>query len=148
MNPVYFLLFYAVIYMGNAIFGIYFPVYLNEEGYSSSQIGILLSFGPLIAMIGQPLWGFIGDKNRMKNRVLLILIIGSGLAMLAIPMSNHFYYVLVMIGLFSFFQSSIFPLTDAITLEELDRRRTWSFGVIRMGGTLGFAVMSVSFGIL
>jgi PPP family 3-phenylpropionic acid transporter len=135
--------------MGNAIYGIYFPVYLHEEGYSSSQIGILLSFGPLVAMFGQPLWGVIGDRDRMKNRVLQILVIGSGLAMLAIPLSNHFYYVLVMIGLFSFFQTSIFPLTDAITLEELDRRRgTWSFGVIRIGGTLGFAAMSVGFGIL
>ncbi len=134
--------------MGNAIFGVYFPIYLFEEGYSSAQIGILLSFGPLVAMFGQPLWGYLGDRDRMKNRVLRILIIGSGFAMLLIPLSNHFYYVLVMIGLFSFFQTSIFPLTDAITLEELDRRRTWSFGVIRMGGTIGFAAMAVGFGIL
>jgi PPP family 3-phenylpropionic acid transporter len=53
---------------------------------------------------------------------------------------------LVVICLFTFFQTSIFALSDAITLEELDRHRSWSFGWVRLGGTLGFAVMSLAFG--
>jgi PPP family 3-phenylpropionic acid transporter len=148
MNPVYFLLFYATIYMGNAVFGNYFPVYLDAKGFSQAEIGVLLSIGPIAAMIGQPIWGIVGDKTRARNRVLQVLLIGSGAAMLLVPVSDAFLYILIMIGLFTLFQSSIFPMSDAVTLEELDRRKSWNFGIIRLGGTIGFAVMSAAFGTL
>jgi PPP family 3-phenylpropionic acid transporter len=51
-----------------------------------------------------------------------------------------------MICLFTVFQTSTFALSDAITLEELERHPRWSFGRIRMGGTFGFAFMAVVFG--
>lgn len=47
-----------------------------------------------------------------------------------------------------FFQTSIFAISDAITLEELDKQKRWSFGGIRLGGTFGFAIMSFAFGYL
>jgi PPP family 3-phenylpropionic acid transporter len=148
MNPLYFLLFYAAIYMGNALFGNFFPVYLNAKGFSQAEIGILFSIGPIVSIIGQPTWGIIGDKTRARNRVLQALLLGSGAAMLLMPLSDRFLYVLLMIGLFTLFQSSIFPMSDAVTLEELDRHKSWNFGIIRLGGTIGFAIMSAAFGSL
>ncbi|WNR47045.1 MFS transporter [Paenibacillus roseipurpureus] len=143
-----FLLFYALIYMGNAVYGTFMPVYLNNAKFSQEQIGILLSFGPLIAMIGQPIWGALGDRAKTKNRVLTLLLIGSGVSMLFLPLSTQFVFVMAMLCLFTFFQTSIFALSDAITLEELDRRPTWNFGWIRLGGTVGFALMSLIFGLV
>ncbi|MFC4967852.1 MFS transporter [Paenibacillus sp. GCM10023248] len=141
-----FLLFYAVIYMGNAVYGTFLPVYLHNTKFSQEQIGTLLSLGPLIAMFGQPVWGALGDKAKTKNRVLASLLLGSGLSILFFPLSHNFVYLLLLICIFMFFQTSIFAISDAITLEELDRRPTWNFGWIRLGGTIGFATMSLVFG--
>ncbi|RTE07151.1 MFS transporter [Paenibacillus whitsoniae] len=141
-----FFLFYAVIYMGNAVYGTFLPVYLSHEQFSQEQIGVMLSLGPLVAMIGQPIWGAFGDKARTKNMVLMALLIGSGASILFFPLSNTFMFLLLMICVFTFFQTSIFALSDAITLEELDRHPKVSFGWIRLGGTIGFAIMSLVFG--
>ncbi|MDR6552667.1 MFS transporter [Paenibacillus qinlingensis] len=143
-----FLLFYVVIYMGNAVYGTFMPVYLNNAKFSQEQIGLLLSLGPLIAMIGQPVWGAFGDRAKSKNQVLRVLLIGSGISILFFPLSHEFFYILMFICIFTFFQTSIFALSDAITLEELDRHPTWSFGWIRLGGTIGFALMSLLFGFI
>ncbi|OCT13684.1 MFS transporter [Paenibacillus pectinilyticus] len=142
------MLFYVLIYMGNAVYGTFMPVYLNSVKFSQEQIGLLLSLGPLIAMFGQPIWGAFGDRAKSKNRVLRVLVIGSGISILFFPLSQQFAFVLVVICLFTFFQTSIFALSDAITLEEIDRRPTWNFGHIRLGGTVGFAIMSLVFGIV
>lgn len=143
---IYFLLLYAGIYMGNAIYGTYMPVYFQSIESTPSQIGILLSVGPLVAIVAQPIWGSIGDRSRTKNTILRLLLIGSGLAILLFPLSTQFYFLLFAVCLFTFFQTSIFPLSDAITLEELEKHPRWSFGPIRLGGTIGFAMMSILFG--
>lgn len=128
------------------MYGTFLPVYLNNAHFSQAEIGTLLSLGPLIAMFGQPVWGAIGDRARTKNRVLRLLIIGCGVAILFFPLSHQFMYIMVLICIFMFFQTSIFALSDAITLEEVDRQPTWNFGWIRLGGTVGFAMMSLVFG--
>jgi MFS transporter, PPP family, 3-phenylpropionic acid transporter len=133
--------------MGNAIYGTFIPVYLNSSGFSHSQIGTLLSLGPFIAILAQPWWGTVSDRARTKNAVLLLLITGTAISILLFPLVNSFIYLLVMICVFTFFQTSIFSISDAITLEELDKQQRWSFGTVRMGGTFGFALMSILFGL-
>ncbi len=143
-----FLLFYAAIYMGNAVYGTFIPVYFDSIGASKTEIGILLSLGPLIAILAQPVWGAVGDRAKTKNRVLFILLAGSGISILFFPLSEHFYYLLFIISVFTFFQTSIFAISDTITLEQLDKQKKWTFGPIRMGGTIGFAAMSLIFGFI
>jgi PPP family 3-phenylpropionic acid transporter len=141
-----FLLFYIVFYMSNSVYGTFIPIYFQSIGASATQIGTLLSLGPLVALLAQPVWGSLGDRARTKNSVLRLLLLGAGAVILLFPLSNQFYYLLIMVCLFTFFQTSIAPLSDAITLEELDKRKTGSFGTIRLGGALGFAAMSLVFG--
>lgn len=149
-NLAYFLWFYIVIYMGNAVYGTFIPVYFTDIGFTPSQIGTLLSLGPLVAILAQPVWGALSDRARSKNRILQLMIVGSGICMLLYPISDRFVYLLVMICIFTFFQTSIFAVSDAITLETLDRdkRKAGTFGLIRMGGTIGFAAMSIGFGLI
>jgi PPP family 3-phenylpropionic acid transporter len=143
-----FTLFYAAVYMGNAVYSTFIPVYFQSIGASSEQIGMLLSLGPLVAILAQPVWGTIGDRAKTKNSILLLLLVGSGAAILLFPASDKFVWLLLVISMFTFFQTSIVPICDAITLDRLERERRWSFGQVRMGGTIGFAVMSVIFGFI
>lgn len=134
-------------YMANAIYGTFVPVYLSNIGYGQTAIGALLALGPFIAMIAQPIWGVAGDRAKTKNVILQILLLGSAISIIIYPLSNGFYYIAFIMGLYTFFQTSIAPLSDAITLEYIDKTR-WKFGTIRMAGTIGFAIMSVLAGII
>jgi len=142
------LLFYVFIYMNNAVYGTFVPLYFQHIGYDPAEIGTLLSLGPLVAILAQPVWGTLSDRARTKNAVLLTLLAGCVVSMILFPLSTAFGYVLIMICLFMFFQTSIYAIVDAVTLEVIDRRRSGTFSHIRMGGTFGFAAMSVLFGFL
>lgn len=128
--------------MDNAVFTTFMPVYLSGIGYGEAKIGILLSMGPFIAIFGQPLWGMATDRSKTKNTMLALLLLGSAAMMALYPLSKSFIYITVITGTFTFFQTSINPISDAITLEYLDAD-TRKFGPIRMAGTIGYAIMSV-----
>ena len=137
----YFLSVYALIYMLTAIYGIFTPVYLNNMGFNSSYIGILLSIGPFISIFAQPIWGSAGDRASSKNNILIIMVFFSGVSFLLYKASSNFYYLVLIISIYTFFQTSINPLTDAITLEFLDTTNL-RFGSIRLAGTIGYAFMA------
>ncbi len=67
VNLYYFLFFYVITYMGNAVYSTFIPVYFLNIGFSPSQIGTLLSLGPLVAILAQPVWGALGDRARTKK---------------------------------------------------------------------------------
>jgi PPP family 3-phenylpropionic acid transporter len=141
----YFIMLYAFTYMGNAIYFTYMPVYLNQIGFAQTAIETLLSLGPFVSIIAQPVWGMAGDRAKSKLSILKILLLGSGIAVLFYPASTAFAYLFLLMALFAFFQMPINSMCDAVTLEYLEKTR-WKFGPIRMAGTMGFAVMAVAAG--
>jgi PPP family 3-phenylpropionic acid transporter len=143
-----FVLFYFFIYMSNAVYGTFIPLYFQDAGFTQTEIGTLLSVGPMVAILAQPVWGTLSDRAKTKNRILLLLIAGSGISVLLYPLSDLFVYLIIMIGVFTFFQTSIYAVSDAITLEELDRSKRGDFSLIRLAGTVGFALMSIVFGLI
>lgn len=145
--PYYFLLLYAITYMLNAIYGNFIPIYLNSLGFSKTAVGSLLALGPFVAVVAQPVWGLASDRAASKNTILKTLLLGSAVAMILYPVSGNFFYLAAVIIVFSFFQSSVNPVSDALTLEHLEPTR-WKFSRIRLAGTLGFAFMSVIAGTL
>ncbi len=144
---------YAATYMTNAVYGTFMPVYLKNLGFNDIQMGSLLALAPFIAIAAQPVWGTAGDRAKTKNFILNILLSGGAATILLYPLSSlfgkleyKFAYMFAIMSVFTFFQTSVNPLSDAITLEYIDSKG-WKFGPIRMAGTLGFAVMSVVAGI-
>lgn len=140
-------LLYACVYMADAVYSTFIPVYLDNVGFDEAMIGILLSIGPLIAIMFQPLWGIASDRAKAKNYIIQILLIISAFIILAYRISSNFWYMLFVITAFSVFYIPIKSLTDAIAIELSESTQT-QFGRIRLGGSLGYAVMSVIGGIL
>lgn len=140
--PFCFLALYALTYMANAVYNTFIPVYLNHNGYSQAEVGTLLALGPFVAAFAIPLWGLAGDRAANKNPILKLLVLGSAAAIVLYPLINNYFYLFAVISIFTCFQSSINPISDAITLEYLEVKKR-NFGLIRMAGTVGFALMSV-----
>ena len=145
--PYRFLMFYVLYYAGYAIYNTFISVYLNSLSFSRIIVGALLALGPFMAIIGQPVWGMACDRARYKNTILKLLITGSGIVIITYPLYDNLYYLIGVIAVFSFFQTSVVPVGDTITLEYLENTR-WKFGPIRMGGTIGFALTSAAAGVI
>jgi PPP family 3-phenylpropionic acid transporter len=138
---------YALIFMGNAAYNTFIPLYLSNIGFTKGTIGALLALGPFITIFAQPFWGMAGDRANTKNFILKILLFGSAVAVALYSVSTSLYYLVLIMSLFVFLQSSVGPISDSITLEYLDETK-WKFGPIRMAGTIGYALMSIVAGIL
>lgn len=138
----YFFVLYALIYIGNGIYGPFISIYLKGIGLNGATIGSLMALGPFVAVIAQPVWGMAGDRAKSKNSVLKALLAGSAVAVALYPLSTNIYFLFTIIMIYTFFQTSVTPISDTITLEHIDSAGG-NFGHIRLSGTIGYAIAAV-----
>ena len=69
--PINLFLPYLGFYSAQAIFGTYLNLYLNDVGFSKTQMGMFTSLSTLLVLIVQPLWGYVSDRSKTKNRIYL-----------------------------------------------------------------------------
>jgi len=123
----------------------FLPLYFLDSGFSEGQIGILYSIGPFISIFSNLLLGILSDKYRTIKKLLTIILFGQ-LVMISLlfPAQQFWLVCLIMIG-FYFFQTPINPLTDSLILLSSQYTGT-PYALIRIFGSLGFAVTAYLFG--
>ncbi len=141
-------IYYSIIYMSGGAFSSYIGLYYSSIGLGNSQIGLLTSIGAIIAILAQPVWGIISDRSTLKNRVLTLCLLFSGLTiwLMFLP-GNIFWLLAIFTAVFYLFHCAINPLSDAITLE-LSRKENFRFSAVRTVGSLGFAIMAAIAGMI
>jgi PPP family 3-phenylpropionic acid transporter len=120
----------------------YLPIYFDLNGYSSTQIGLIMAINPLMAVLTQPFFGHKADMASSKNKVFAFLMVGTIASILLLPISSIFAYALVLGTILSVFQSALIPISESITLERLELKGK-DYGPVRLAGTFGFAIASV-----
>lgn len=136
---------YFLYYAGQAVYNTYVNLYLADAGLSQSQIGLTVSISTLFLLLVQTFWGNLSDRSKNKNNILKILFLGSTLTVCLFYVSKAFWFLLLVITLFSMFFVPIVPISDNITLELLEKSR-WDYGQVRMGGTIGYAITVLAIG--
>ncbi|MDR3644717.1 MAG: MFS transporter [Clostridia bacterium] len=137
-----FTLYYAIVYISFSIYGSYISVYYLSRGLSIFQIGLLLAIGPISSVIIVPMWAAISDRVKYKVTILKTVVLGSACAVLLYPLVSGFYATAVVTILFMVFYSSIQALGDAITVDKITRQG-FKFTTVRMGGTIGYALLVI-----
>ena len=158
--PIKMFLIYVLFYAGQAMYNVYLNLFLNENGFSNTQLGFLSSVSTLCLVLIQPLWGIMSDKAKSKNRIvgmLLIICASVGLAFylpqVAASAGVEFYgtklavWLSLCVVLFNVFFNPAVTLQDNYTLEMLENRR-WDFGQLRLGGTIGYATCAALIGFI
>lgn len=129
----------------NIAFSLYTPyttAYYTKSGLNALQIGILLTIGPLVAIVIQPIWAILSDRTGRRKDILSLVVLGSALSMLSFYIGHTFWTFFIAATLVAVFTYSIVPLNDAITLRCASKYQL-DFSRIRMGGTVGFAIVVV-----
>jgi PPP family 3-phenylpropionic acid transporter len=109
--------------------------YLAYIGFSGVQIGIVTATATTVGIGASPFWGYRSHHSKNSTHILILICIIATMMIIGIVFVKQYALFLVAFGIFSFFQTPIMPLTDAMTLEN-----RIPFGAVRKFGAIGFAI--------
>ena len=141
----FFLFYYFALYLSNALFGPFLARYLDSIGFSKSSIGFVIGWAPVLALVVQPVWGVLGDRVRVKNRLLALLLAANAIIVAFIPLHRGIAYVAALLVLAKVFQGPVSNMSSTIALEDLSKRGR-DFGAVRMAGTFGYMAYYIALG--
>ncbi|SFS80939.1 MFS transporter [Marininema halotolerans] len=133
-----FRMLYFFIFFGLGGFFPLLSVYFREEGLTGTQIGMILSVGPIVMVLAQPIWGLICDYTQRSKQVLTLATLLTGICGLGYLVHNAYSWMLVTAILLAIFQASIIPISDSLTMSYVHRIKG-DYGQIRLWGAVGFA---------
>jgi MFS transporter, PPP family, 3-phenylpropionic acid transporter len=123
----------------------YWSMYLEDKGFSSSQIGQLMALLALSKLLSPNLWGWLADH--LKHRALLIRLTSlmTAIAFSLIDRVDGFTGLAISVGVLGLFWNAPLPLFESVTLAYFpgDPHR---YSRIRLWGSVGFVVAVMFFG--
>jgi PPP family 3-phenylpropionic acid transporter len=141
-------LFYFAYYGCVGTFLPYFAPYLRGLGFSGGQIGTVQMIGPLVAVPAAIAWSTAADRLRAPARVLGMVTAWAFLAVLLLPAMRTPFAVGAVLLAYSLADRAVVPLVDSVTVEWAVHRPGTSYARIRLFGSVGFAVLSSTVGLL
>ncbi|WP_409339751.1 MFS transporter [Peribacillus butanolivorans] len=115
-------------------------VYLaNEAGLNGIEIGTIMSVGPIVMIVFQPIWGIVCDWSGKPAKILAMTSLLAGLFGLGYLLFEPYLLLVSVAVVLAIFQSAIIPVSDSITLQYTTRIKS-NYGKIRLFGSLGFGV--------
>jgi DHA1 family multidrug resistance protein-like MFS transporter len=115
------------------------PFLVEEFGATGSAIGFLMSIFAVMQLVFSPIWGALSDRYGRRG-ILLIGILGNGLAMLMMGLSTELWMLFASRALAGMLSSATFPTAMAIigdSTSDEDRGR----GMGLMGAAMGVGMV-------
>ncbi|WP_268238249.1 MFS transporter [Paenibacillus aceti] len=131
-----------------AVLAPFLPLYFANLGYSSSQVGFLMMIGPFVASMIQPFWGYLSDRLQTVKKLIFCLWILAIISSVLLFNSGGSYTLTLcfVLALYFCFQPTM-PLLDSISVLSASRRGI-SYGSLRLYGSIGYTIISLSGGLL
>ncbi len=115
----------------------YFSLYLASLGLAAAQIGVLLSLGSLMRVIGPNVWGWVADRTQRRTPIIGVTLALMGACYAGFFFVHSFWGLFALLLATGFFASASMPLTESLTLSHL-RQAVSGYGAIRLWGSVGF----------
>ncbi|CAM4342409.1 MFS transporter [Paenibacillus typhae] len=123
----------------------YFPLFYTHLGFSSTQVGLLYSLGPLISILSNLFWSMMSDRLGTIKKIMAILLAGQLVTAILLAKATDFSMVMLIISLFYFFYYPVFPLADTMAIKVAQRHGR-NFIAIRVFGSLGYSFFALTIG--
>ncbi len=138
---------YLLLYMGFAMWRIFYNVYLDENDFSGAQIGVINALMQAMIVLIVPVWGVIADKRGIRP-VLRITVFVSAILIAFLGGVLNFWWLIFYVLILTPFTTSLGPLTDALAVEYTKINPKYNFGSLRLWGSLGWGLASVFAGLV
>lgn len=133
---------YLSLFIGLGAYNTFLPVYLeNTLGFTSSQVGLIMSIPSIIGIIFVPIWGLLSDLLKKQKLVLWLNVLISLLFTILYIITDSFIPILAVATGLEMFRNSILPLSDALATSYCNKKNK-NYGQIRVIGSISFAVAS------
>lgn len=135
--------FWIAVSVGN-----YFTVYMQEQEFSTSTIGIVNSVISAVGIFASLFWGMISDRIGSIKRVVIIILIGSSILLPFVPIAGHIKFagisLAVVVGVAAFFfRNPAGTLVDNWTVRGCNSLGL-NYGSVRSCGSFAFAVVGMA----
>ena len=125
-----------------ALFSALISVYLIGKGYSASQVSLLISVASLANMVTQPVIGNLTERFGMRP-VNMVLFGASCLAAGLFVIAPNFAIIVIAYALINLIMNGVNPV-----VERMATSSPYSYGSVRMWGSIGFAAGTQLTGLL
>ena len=122
-------------FMAMALFSSVLSVYLTDIGKSAAEMSFIISASGLFSFAMVPAVGYLNDLTRRPRLISGLLLLGVGLLGLVFALCRSTWALFLLDGLIMSFINSIMPIS-----ERMAGQSKYRYGVLRVWGTLGYAV--------
>ena len=138
---------FAALFMPNAIYLSFFPLWLEYKSFTPLQISTMLTLPVFVRLLVTPVFTHLADKSPERARILLVICSASFVCSLLLFLPLGFAGVLAVVVLLAVVWSPQVPIADSIALSGVRRYRT-NYASIRLWGSVVFLALNVVAGFI
>jgi PPP family 3-phenylpropionic acid transporter len=129
--------FYCAHFIQAGLFMAYFPLYLAGRGFGVVEIAWVLALPSIMRTFAPAGWGALADRTGALRALVVFSCAAAAAGFAALPFTESFAAVAIVIGLTSLASCGALPIVEAITLGAL-AGQPGRYGPIRLWGSIGF----------
>jgi PPP family 3-phenylpropionic acid transporter len=137
--------FYFFYFASLGAFLPYWSLYLQAENFNARAIGELMAIIMATKIVAPYLWGWIADHSGRGMLIIRLAAIACVVTYAGVFFDSSFWWLALVMALFSFFWNAELPQFEANTMNHLGAD-THKYSVIRLWGSLGFIAAVVGLG--
>ena len=121
---------------------------LDSQNFSTAEVGVIMSIYSAIGIIAPPLWGYVADRMHSVAKAYIIVfaiyafLVGS-MPIFGLMKIAGFSFLAIALPLTNFVRTPAQNLMDAWSMLAVNRAKRVPFGVMRLWGSIGWAVSCV-----
>lgn len=123
----------------------FWGLYLQSLNFNARAIGELMAIIMATKIIAPYLWGWIADHTGKGIIIIRLAAILSLLSFLGVFIDSTYWWLAMVMMVFSFFWNAELPQFEANTMNHLGED-THKYSVIRLWGSMGFILAVVGLG--
>jgi len=125
----------------------YWSLYLESLHFSVTEIGQLVAILMATKIVAPNIWGWIADRTGQRMAIIRVASLLAALTFSGVFISNSFWWLALVIAVFSFFWNATLPQFEATTMSHLGSEHHRYSG-IRLWGSIGFIIAVSGLGTL
>ena len=137
--------FYFFYFASIGAFMPFWGPYLAELGFTGSQIGELMAIILATKIVAPNVWGWLADRAGVRMPIIRLGALAGLLTFAGVLFHSGYWWLAVVMAVFSFFWNAILPQFEATTLRSLGRG-SHRYALVRLWGSIGFIVAVASLG--
>ena len=134
--------FYFFYFASLGAFLPYWGLYLRDLSFSPQAIGEVMAVMMVTKVVAPNVWGWIADHTGQRMAIIRFAMLLSVLGFSCVLVVTSYWWMIAVIGVYSFFWNAALPQFEATTMSRLgaDAHR---YSRIRVWGSVGFIVSVV-----